>query len=244
MSLPLPNTDIRYRVTLPISQRELEVRPYLIREEKILLTAMESENKKDIATAVRQVLRNCTFDAKIDDLPLIDIEYLMLKLKMYSAGEMVPVHVKCHNKVGEGKTCGHIGTIEVDLEKDLVVDTENVEDSKVPLTDTIGVKLRPPSFRLFDTVMDFSGQASGVKINYDIIADAIEMIWDDEEVFKDFSGEEVQTFLSNLNKKQMKDIHKYLDSLPALQVKKDYKCKACGYEQELVLESFFDFFTD
>jgi len=256
MGLPQLNVDLRYNITLPISGKKLEVRPYLIKEEKILLTAMESEDKKDVAVAVSKILANCTFDYDISQLPLVDIEYLMLKLKMYSAGEVITVHVKCNNKVtlptldpetgeptGEEETrkCGHITDIDIDLEEHLEVDLSEMKDSKIKLTETVGVALRPPVFDMFEEVVNSD---SNTALTFEVLASCLDYIWDEDEVIKEFSANEAEMFLGNLNKKQLKDIKSYLESIPDLTVKQDYKCEQCGYEQVLVLRNFFDFFTD
>lgn len=258
MTLPILNNDIRYTVDLPISGERLSVRPYLVKEEKILLTAMESENKRDIVDAVFQVLSNCTNSYPVESLPLNDVEFLLLKLKMYSSGEVVEVNVKCNNPVdrpilnkdtgqptGETKEvpCEHVTTIEVNLEEELEMDASGILENKVILTEdhSVGVTLRPPTFGVFPDVV---GDKTGTEISFEFLADAIESVWQDDEVFNDFSSEEAQNFLESLDKKQMKKIEKYLESLPKQTVEREYKCPRCAYEQKLVLKDFFDFFTD
>lgn len=256
MALPTLNTDLRYNVTLPLSKKKLEVRPYLVKEEKILLTAMEAEDKNEIAVAVHKVLSNCTFGADVDDLPLLDIEYLMLKLKMYSAGEVITVHVKCNNEVElptlnnetgeptgetEKRLCGHISHVDIDLEKKLVVDTDSMKSNKITLTKDIGVVLRPPVFSMFEDVV---GAKSTAKVSFEVLANCLDYIWNEDQIIKEFTSEEAEEFLGNLNKKQLKDIKEYLESIPQLEIREDYKCEQCGYEQELKLRNFFDFFTD
>lgn len=256
MTLPVINVDLRYKVKLPISGQALEVRPYLVKEEKILLTAMESEDKKEVANAVHTILSNCTFGYDVNSLPLLDVEYLMLKLKMYSAGEVVTVHVKCNNKVTlptlnpdtgeptgeeEERKCGHITDIDVDLEEQLIVDTSEMISPDIPLTNTVSVSLRPPVFDMFEEVVQSDSNA---EISFEILASCLDFITDEDEIIRDFTADEAQEFLGNLNKKQLKAIKSYLESIPELTIKQDYKCEQCGYEQQLVLRNFFDFFID
>lgn len=256
MGLPVLNLELRYKVDLPISGKTVEVRPYLVKEEKVLLTAMETEDKKSISAAVHTILSNCTFGYDVDSLPLLDVEYLMLKLKMYSAGEVITVHVKCNNTVtrptldtetgeptgeSEERKCGFITDVDIDLEEKLLVDTSEILDPFIQLTDAVGVSLRSPVFDMFEAVIN---SESNSEVTFEILASCLDFITDEDAIIRDFTADEAQEFLGNLNKKQLKAIKAYLESIPQLTIKHDYKCIQCGYEQELVLRNFFDFFTD
>lgn len=256
--LPELNKTVTHKIKLPISGTEMTIRPYLVGEEKILLTAMETEDGSDIPNAIRQVISNCTFGQPIDALSWIDIEYLMLKLKMYSAGEIVELHIKCRNKVKkptvdpltlpEGTEpemveveCGAITDIAIDLSKDITVDTSKIKDNVIKLTDTIAIGLRPPRFQLLERMLSRETETA---MAWDAIAECVDYVVNGDEIIRDFSADEVEKFIDSFNSKQLKAVRDYVDSLPKLEVRKEFKCDACNYSKTLVLRNFKDFFTE
>ena len=254
MALPELNVGIKYRIKLPVSGNEMEVRPYLVKDEKILLIAMESDDLSEIINAVRTVLKNCTGEQNIDNLSWIDIEYLLLKIKSFSAGEVVDLHVKCHNLIKksiiDGLTgeptkefkevkCGVVTDIPVDLSKEIIVDTSKIKDNKVQLTDTIYMVLRPPRFKLIDKMLTRDAEAD---MSWDAMAECIDYVVVDDEIIRDYSAEEVENFLGNFNTKQLQLLRDYVDSLPKIHILKHFKCSGCGYEQDMELKNFKDFF--
>lgn len=239
MSLPKLN-DIKYDIELPISKKKIQVRPWLVREEKALLVAKESENPDEVAGAIINILRACSFDEDVENMAMVDVEYLLLMVKSFSSGEMSEINIRCNNKVKD-KQCGHIAAVEIDLQKETSLTDSKEVDPKIKLTDTIGVVMHPPRFSAFRALLKGKSLA---EISFDTMAASIDYVWNDDEIIKDFSPEELSDFFENFNEDQLDKITKYLGSIPRLQVKHDYKCGGCGYKGQFVLENLFNFFIN
>ena len=229
MALPALN-EITYEIKLPISKKTVTIRPWLMREEKALL----------VANAVVTILRNCSFDTDVERLPLLDVEYMLLHAKAYSAGEIVPIHIQCKNNV-DGKPCNHIGEVDVDILKELVITTPDEKmDNRIQLTDNIGVVMRSPTFAVFKSLLQ---KQNLPEVSFEMMAASIDHVWmGKDEIIKDFTAQEVAEWLDNFNQKQLSQVAAYVRNLPKLQVKHNYKCKKCGFKGEFILENLFNFF--
>lgn len=223
----------QHELTLPISNKHIVFRPYLVKEEKILLMALESNNKDTYLKAIKQIMEGCVLGGiNVDDLPLLDIEYFFLNLRSRSVGEIVTKKYRCENVV-DNKSCNTIFDIKVNLNE---VKVENVKSSKemvLKLGSNLAVKMKYPKFN-----SNLSGEES-------IAAECIEIIFEGENAYyvKDFSPDDVVEFLESLTKPQFSIIEKFFETLPTLKSEVKHKCKKCGYEHEFTFEGYESFFV-
>jgi hypothetical protein len=237
----------KHNITLPISNLELVVTPYLTKHERLLLKAKESKDTEEIISVITQILEDCTDNYDVKKLPMADIQFLLLKLKAFSSGEIVELNMRCQNKLpsteegGDTVKCGHKTLIEIDLNTEVQYDTDGIADSHIELGDGIGIVMQPPSFKIFKTIL--MAPDSKADQLFTILADCIEYIWDKDEKYSDWTEEEIQGFIDSLSNKHMETVKNYLESIPSMLVKKDFKCESCGYTEEIVLDDIFDFFT-
>ena len=207
MTLPVINTPT-YELTVPSTKDTLVYRPFLVKEEKILLMAMEEENETQLNRALKQVVNNCTFQkVKVDKLPLFDLEYIFLRIRAKSVGEVAKLKLLCED---DGET---YADIEIDLES---VEVEFKEDhtTKIEITDEIGIVMSYPTFEY----LDFSVEESDINKLFDIIGSSIHQIFEGETVYEraDFNKKELKTFLESLTSEQFQKVQNFFETMPRL----------------------------
>jgi len=238
MALPVIEAPI-YSMELPMSKQKIKIRPFLVKEEKMLLTAMAGKEPQEISDIIIQIIQNCTFE-KVDvkSLPLLDLEYVLIRLRAYSKGEDFELNVKC-KAVVDGKICNHLSTYTENI-NDIVVDTSKIINSSIKLSDTVGIKLQPPKANLIATLSK-ANQVSDVTAN--TLVECIESIWEGDVVnyAKDQSREDMETFVDQLTSPQLEEVKKYIDSLPNIEIVVAHKCEKCGNEETLRVRGLYDF---
>ena len=241
MSLPKPDLPY-YKTKIPSTGEEVRFRPFLVKEEKILLLALESADEDEILNATVQIIENCLDNSKtITKLTSYDVEWLFLKIRQKSIGETTTLrfrHKNGKNRLGE--TCKHIQEITVDLDDvDVLGDPTPVD---IKLTENMGMKMRYPTFKEAKVLGDKKGDAVTKVIT--TVASCIELIWNEEELYyaKDSTVEERVEFLENLNKEQFKDIEKFFRNIPKLYKEIEYKCEKCNEITRYELEGLNSFF--
>lgn len=238
MTLPIIEAPV-YSLTLPMNKKEIKIRPFLVKEEKILIIALASKEPTNISDAIIQIIDNCTFN-KIDakSLSLIDIEFILINLRSYSKGEEFEVNVKCKNVI-DNEVCGHVSEYVRNI-SDIEIDIDNIIDPKIQLTENIGMKLQPPKVNLIKSISELK---NNIDISEEGIAGCIESIWENDNVqyAKDQSMEDLVEFVSNLTSPQMEQIKKYIQSLPDIVVKIEHVCKKCGNKEVLTIKGIYDF---
>ena len=245
MALPQVSTPT-YELTVPSSGEKVSYRPFLVKEEKILMMAMESGDTTGMTKAMKDIITSCT-DGEVDtkDLAPYDLEYFFLQLRGRSVGETIeikaprpPNFTGCCDAATDEDTCQF--NINVD---DVQVDVSKVSKPEIQLTDTIGVKMLYPQI---DTISKYSNpdgsmQAPGV---FEMIIDCIEYIWDEDEIFQkqDHSKKEINAFLESLNSGQFKKIQDFFEGMPRLKHDIDWVCPHCNKKQTLTLQGIDAFF--
>ena len=241
MALPKIDTPI-YNLTLPLSKKEITFRPFLVKEQKNLLMAMESNDKESIERNIRQVIYNCTLTkgVDIDRLPVIDVEFYFLNLRARSVGEMVENKYRCDNIVEES-SCGNIMESEFNI---LDIKVTNIKDGDdvIQITDKVSMKLKYPEYSI---VSRLSNLESISDIAFEMIADSVDYIYDGEQMYyaRETSREELIEFIESLNTNQFKKIEEFFSDLPKLEKKIEMRCMKCGFQHSLDvqgLESFFE----
>lgn len=243
MSLPKINTPT-YELIIPSNGKKIKYRPFLVREEKILILALESEDTKQITTAVVDILSECVLTKNVDvtKLATFDIEYLFLNVRSKSVGETVDVNITCPD---DGKT-----SVEMSINIDSIkVQKVKGHKSIIKLDDQYSMKLKYPSMTQFIESNFESGQDGGEGSDIDksmgMITSCIEMIYDNEESWDaaDSSQKELEEFIEQLNSKQFKLIEKFFETMPKLSHKVKVTNPKTKVESEVVLEGLASFFT-
>ena len=211
--MPLPQISApTYELTIPSSKRKIRYRPFLVKEEKILVIAMESNDIGDIARAVKQVLGQCilTKGTKIDKLSTFDIEYLFLNVRGKSVGETVDIKVTCPD---DGVT-----TVPVTVDLDAIQVTFDPEhDKDIILDDKLKMRMKYPSLDEF-IKENFQVDQVGFEQSIEMIASCVDMIYSEDETWTgaDFTQKEMVDFLEGLGSKQFKELEKFFTTMPKL----------------------------
>ena len=236
--MALPKLDVPiYEMVVPSTDEKIKYRPFLIKEEKILLIAMESGENKDIIQAVKQIVSECTFNKlELGDMPMFDVEFMFLNIRAKSVGEISKLKVLCQDdKVT-------YANVEVDLSK-IEVQVEDDHTNKIELSDEMGVIMKYPSIDSFSTAGIAEITASNM---LDVIVACIAQIYDKkgEEVYdaKDSTQKELVDFVEQLNTKQFQEVQKFFDTMPKLRHEMKVKNPKTKKESKVVLTGLSDFF--
>ena len=237
--MPLPKIATpTYELVLPSSGRKIKYRPFLVKEEKILIIALESQDQKQIANAVKSILTGCilTRGTKVDKLSTFDIEYLFLNVRGKSVGEQIEVMVTCPD---DGKTQVPM-SINIDSIK--VQKSEN-HNSDIKLDDTYTLRMRYPSLNEF-IKSNFNAEDIKVDDTFDLIASCVDQVYSEEESWtqQDCTKKELTNFIEQLNSSQFKEIEKFFDTMPKLAHKVKVKNPNTNVESEIVIEGLQSFF--
>jgi hypothetical protein len=240
----LPKIDVPiYEITLPLLQKKVKIRPFRVKEEKILLMAMESEDDAAVLLAIKQIVNNCCVDdMDVDSLPVLDLEYMFLQLRARSIGEIIDLQYRCNNEVdneGETKKCNNIIKLSFNA-LEVEPQTEEGHKKEIQLTPKLGVVMKYPDFKLVNKISNLSEAEMVAKM----VAGCIDYIFDSESVYyaKDASDGELLDFVDSLTREQFEKIQEFFDTVPKMKKNLTFKCSKCGYEEELVLEGIQSFF--
>jgi len=240
MALPKIDTPV-YDLDLPLSKKHIRFRPFLVKEQKNLMMAMEADDKETIERNIRQVLTNCTLTENfdVDRLPVIDVEYYFINLRARSVGEIVENKYICTNDV-DGKQCGNKMDTKFNL-LDITVDIDPNAKDIISITDKISIKLKYPEFSLIDKLKQ---KESAVDIAFEVVVDSIEYIFDGEQYYhaNDTSKEELLEFIESLNQEQFSKLESFFDNLPKMNRKVEMKCSKCGFDHTISMEGLESFF--
>ena len=239
--MPLPTISTpTYELVLPSSNRKIKFRPFLVKEEKILILAMESQDTKQIANAVKNVITHCilTKGIKVDKLSTFDIEYLFLNIRGKSVGEDIEVMVTCPD---DGKT--QVPTlINIDSIK---VQRSDDHETDIKLDDTYTLRMKYPSLNEF-IKSNFAGGVDDMNVDdtFDLIASCIEQVYSEEESWSsaDCTKKELNDFLEQLDSKQFKNIEKFFETMPKLSHTVTVINPNTKKENKIVLEGLQNFF--
>jgi hypothetical protein len=231
-------------LNLPSTEEKISYRPFLVKEEKILLMAMEGKDEKEITKAVKQIINNCVVTKGIDSekLPLFDIEYILLNLRSKSMGDIIKtsyVHQDCPQAKEEGK---EPKAIEVEIDVSLIKVTKDPKHTnKIQLTKDVGVIMKYPDVSMMDKMQNIDTTNPDSAI--DIITKCIESLYDEETVYgkTDYTPKELKEFILNLTQEQFSKIEQFFATIPKLQTEIEFVCD-CGYKEKILLEGLSSFF--
>jgi len=236
MALPKLEVPI-YELTVPSTDEKIKYRPFLIKEEKILLIAMESGANEDVIQAVKQIVSECTFNTlKLGNMPMFDVEYIFLQIRSKSVGEVSKLKILCRD---DGETYANV---EVDL-TEIEVQVNDDHTNKIELTDEMGVIMKYPTIDSFSTagISDITPENM-----LDVIVACIDKIYDKkgEEVYdsKDSSKKELMDFVEQMNTTQFQDVQAFFDSMPKLRHEITVVNPKTKVENKVALSGLNDFF--
>jgi len=239
MPLPKIATPI-YELEIPSLKKKIRYRPFLVKEEKILIIALETEDSKQIANAVKNVITNCILSKgiKVEDLSTFDIEYLFLNIRGKSVGETVDVLITCPDD-GTTQVPMSINLDEINVE----VDPKHSRDIK--LDDSLTLRMRYPSMTEFIKNNFDSGESVSVDDTFDLIVSCIDQIYSEEESWtaSDSTKKELLEFVEQLSSKQFKEVEKFFETMPKLSHTIKVTNPNTKVESEVVLEGLSAFFA-
>ena len=238
--MPLPKIATpTYELEIPSSKKKISYRPFLVKEEKILIIAMESEDTKQIANAVKTVISNCilTKGVKVEDLSTFDIEYIFLNVRGKSVGETVEVLITCPD---DGKTQV---PVEINLD-DIKVKISNDHSRDIKLDDDLILRMKYPSMNEFIKSNFNTDSQIDVNDTFDLIVSCIEQVYTEEESWlaSDCSKKELLEFVESLTSNQFKEIEKFFETMPKLSHEIEIKNPNTGVESKVVIEGLSAFF--
>ena len=242
MVLPILNAPT-FDVKVPSTGKTIKCRTLCVKENKLLLMALEANDEKETVNALKQIFKNCIIEPrghKIDNLAVFDFEYIFLKIRSKSKGEIVTLK---YNGIenSECEECKKPKIVNINLSSIEV--KKNPEHSlKIQLTDDVGVKMKYPQFNIFEKI---SNTVESVELYFDLIKNCIECIYDgSDQVYdvKDIPVEEFDTFLDSLTAEQFEKIIKFFETMPVIEYEIDLGCKTCGREDKQVIRGLQNFF--
>ena len=239
--MPLPKISTpTYELELPSSGQTVKYRPFLVKEEKVLVIALESEDNKQITNAIKAVLKSCiqTRGVKVEHLPTFDIEYLFLNIRGKSVGEELEVNVICPDDE-ETQVKSHINLDEIQIQKD------EKHTKQIKLDENLMMEMKYPSLEQFiKNNFDFN-EKNQMDQSFELIATCIDKIYNEDEVWAtaDCTKKEVNEFLESMNSSQFKEIETFFETMPKLSHTIKVKNPKTKVESEVVLEGLASFFA-
>lgn len=235
MALPKLNVTQKFELKVPSTGKKHKFRPYLVKEEKILLLAFESKDIKQITDAMVETIQSCTeTDLNVNNLTTFDVEYLFTQIRAKSVGEVVTLNLECEH-------CKEPNEVKMNIE-DIKVDMPRVSKT-IKITDEISVEMKWPSYKdIMNEEID--SEELSTEAMFGMILKCMSAILTEEERFdvKDSSKEELMEFLESLTTVQFGEMSAFLEKMPKMKADVDYVCEKCGEKNTLKLEGMSDFF--
>ena len=237
MALPKMNAPL-YNVTIPSTKKEVKFRPFLVKEEKSLLLAQQSEDPKVMINTLKSIIENCIVDdVDVNKLATFDYEYLFTQIRAKSVGEMIELLFLC-DTCDDDKAKAQIN---LDITK-FKVEFPEGHDNKIMLFDDVGIIMNNPTLDTLDKLEKI--KEGDVDSIFDVVADCMEAVYNTEEVFytKDQTKQEVLDFLENLTQEQFKKIEEFFLTMPKLKQIVEYDCPVCNKHHVKSMEGLASFF--
>jgi len=238
MALPM-NTQPTFNMVIPSTGKTVRFRPFVVKEEKALLIAQQSEDQTVMVDTLKTVFKSVIQDPiDIDKLAIFDIEYMFLQIRGKSVGETIDLLFNCDNDHGEQNEKAR-SKITINI-SDLQVVKPEGHSNKIDLFNKVGIVMKYPSLEVADSIQD----TSDIEQIFDLVADLIDCIYDGDDVYygHETKREELLQFLNNLTSEQFAKIQKFFETMPKISTHVEYKCPICGTEHRKVLEGLHSFF--
>ena len=237
MALPVMKAP-QYTVTIPSLYKEVKFRPFLVKEEKALLIAQQSEDTNVMINTLKEIIKGCVIDEiDIDSLATFDYEYLFTQIRSKSVGETTDLIFKCDTC--EDEKARSIITIHLDK---CVVNIPETHNKKIPLFDDVGIIMKYPRLETLEKI--YSMNNGNIDSVFDVVIDCIDQIYTTEEVYhsKEQSRDELKQFLENLTQENFSKIEEFFDTMPALKQEVEYDCPVCKKHHTKTIQGIESFF--
>ena len=236
--MPLPTIATpTFELILPSNGKKIKYRPFLVKEEKVLILALETGDTADITRSIKDVLKACilTRGVKMDHLPTIDIEYLFLNIRARSVGETIKLLVNCPDDGGQTQV-----TVEVDISEVQVIKDKS-HSIDIDIDGNYKLRMKYPSLDQFiNNNFNFKDEEQDV---FKMVASCVDLVYDDETAYDDFTEKEMVKFLEQFNSAQFREIENFFDTMPKLSHTINVTNPNTGVENEVVLEGLSSFFA-
>ena len=232
MALPRLDTP-QYDLTL-YNGENIRFRPFLVKEQKILLMAMEENDSKHVVNAMKQVIQNCTYDQiDVNKLPIFEVENIFLRLREKSVGEEIEFRIKCINE-----ECNGLTPVKVDLGT-VVYDSNNIPSTKIQLSENVILNMKFPTLKNLDQVTNLEN----IQDNFAFLASCIASIEADGNIYDTAttSTEELQAFIESMTNQQFAMLRDFFVNLPKISKTIEYNCASCGQEQARTIQGLQNF---
>lgn len=236
MALPVLQQPV-FEVYLKSLDKKVKFRPFLVKEEKILLMAKESDDNDSTVSAVKQVIQNCLISpVDINSLPLFDVQMLFTHLRMKSIGETITLQYTCNHTDAEGAECGKENRYNLNL-NNVRYETSPGHTNIIQLNEEVGVKLRYPTM-----LSNLLNSEDLLEDSYKLISEHLESVYDAEQVYTEYTKEELSTFIDSLSTDQLDKILNFFATSPKVILEDVASCKKCGTENKIYAEDLYSFF--
>ena len=241
--MPLPKIELPiYELTIPSTGVTIKVRPFTVKEEKLLLMAAESKDANEIINTVKQVINNCVIDGVVDinKLPFFDIDYVFIFLRAKSVSDSVPMRMTCNNVLEDGSTCGNNFESNMDISNASLEKNDEISDD-IKLDKINGVRMKYPNY----SIVKYLEQAKDADKKTALIVNSIEYVYDKKGMHssKDFSKDELKAFIEGLTEENYKKLELFVDNFPTTVVNLEADCPKCGFHHHVRYADFYDFFS-
>lgn len=254
MALPLLKTP-EYELIIPSSGTRAAFRPFLVREEKILLMAMQSEDERQVIRAVEDIIKSCLLTpVELNKLSMFDIEFIFLKIRSKSIGEVVEMRYQCQKEISKqvlnehtgemqvvNRPCGTNVPIKIHLDE-VQVEKDPTHTTQIKLTDEVGLMMRYPNLSIARKLQAEGRSTEDIGQALDLIAACIESVYNETSVITEFNQNEMVKWLETLTQHQFTAIQQFFDTIPRLKHTVHFECPACGHEHDIVIEGIQNFF--
>ena len=236
MALPMNTTPV-YTLAVPSTGKELKFRPFLIKEEKTLLIAQQSEDPIVMVESLKEVIQSCVKDIDVNDLATFDLEYIFTQIRSKSVGEIIELMMLCDTCTDEKA----VAKVSIDLTK-IQVEKNPEHKAKIHLYNDVGVVMKYPTLDILKKMESIN--TNDLDEVFNVVVDCIDYIYNEEEVFhaKEQTKQELLDFVNNLSSDQFAEVQKFFETMPKLKHEIDYVCPVCSKEHHKVLEGLNSFF--
>lgn len=235
MALPVLATPT-YELVVPSTGKKIKYRPFLVKEEKALLIAQQSQEDQTMLDTLKSIISACTFEKlNVDSLALFDIEYIFTQLRAKSVGEYSELVFNCL-ECNDPKAKINVN---IDLTK-LEVSKNKEHKSKIELFDNVGIQMKYPSFKALNKLKSMNDTDA----IFEVVADCIDYIYDADSMYpaSEQTREDLQNFIDNLTQEQFKKVKEFFDTMPKLKHDIEFNCPVCGYHHKHTIEGLDNFF--
>lgn len=237
MALPLNSAPV-YTLKLPSTGKDIKYRPFLIKEEKALLLANQSEDPTVMVDSLKQVIKSCVKDEiDVDSFATFDLEYVFTQIRAKSVGENVELLLKCDTCTDEKA----VAKVTLDLTQ-IEIQKDPDHTNKIELFGDVGVIMKYPTIEILKKLEALT--SNNLDEVFNVVSECIESVYDSDQVWtaKDTQKAELLEFLNNLSSEQFQKVQRFFETMPKLKKEVSYKCPVCGTQHDKVLEGLQSFF--